>query len=327
MAHEIKLNAERTNWDQVTSSNKDWPWFRLAHLIQGLWLTFRATYITRHVALNELTHPVGFTSQEEEEIKAEHAKIVREAAAQRQQELPVPLEEGEEMDGEFVDDMDSAPMTLNDTLSEVIKTWRAQMINLNQCDLNVTKEYLKARCSGTIDQYVLQYTARAQEHANGHTLNDISSKDYGLIFIPVVFQPGSMPGSRGHIALITVTPVLKTIDYYDSFGITIADREEHAVSGQSLKQILTDVANKYFPNEEVTITENRERHQTDFFSCPFHVADRVDQLANNPQYNFKPPTFEEITGERRITIHNQVMQWVNTQPYDQRLNAADPTQN
>ncbi len=83
------------------------------------------------------------------------------------------------------------------------------------------------------------------------------------IAIPVVLK-GCL---RDHIVSIFVDTVSNRIEYYDSKGLTIQDRND-----PMLNHVLLEVLEKY-GNKETSVIENREKHQYDSHNCGVYVLD------------------------------------------------------
>ncbi len=144
------------------------------------------------------------------------------------------------------------------------------LYNYNDMNLVRFRELMLTRCLGkeVVSEYGRFF---ASKHNDFEFLPDLmfgssfskplNQKNY--IAIPVVLE-GSF---QNHTVLFFVDTLNKRIEYYDSKGLTIKDRND-----PRLKAALDRVIERY-GKEDFTLIENREKHQYDSHNSGVYVMD------------------------------------------------------
>lgn len=110
---------------------------------------------------------------------------------------------------------------------------------------------------------------KADEHTN-------------ILFIPVVLKEFG----RDHIVCVCIKYLddkNATIEFYDSKGLTLADRATESLvnnSDMTLSKLVAQLADHYCGDRAVTIEQNTTKHQEDSHNCGIYVChyfkERID---------------------------------------------------
>jgi hypothetical protein len=109
-----------------------------------------------------------------------------------------------------------------------------------------------------------------------------------LIFYPFVY-PAKNWYSYDHIVLIAIDKKKKEIIYYDAQGLSSDDDQRKNIFTDDLNfDMRTDLVNlgkSFFKDEKFTISENRNKHQTDPYNCGVYTLSMMESLSKG--LNFK----------------------------------------
>jgi hypothetical protein len=126
------------------------------------------------------------------------------------------------------------------------------------------------------------------------------------IIVPVVLR--SRMG-RHHIVCLYVDRDGRTIDYYDSTGLSIQDNAQVSLvdEGGTLLEKINSLVERYFPGagveDPVTVNENVDVHQYDWHNCGVFVARFIQQrLAGSSMQEIRPLTSGCADGAYRVYL-------------------------